>query len=269
MDLKTVRDRLVADFFMASRLDAYEDLLRHALEHHYAIVPIERYWDSVTAGTGVPGQRYLLLRHDIDTDPGTAGMMWQIEHELQVRGSYFFRLSTLDIGLMQAIAARGGEASYHYEELATVAKARRPRTAAAAEALLPEARELFAANLERLRAMTGLPMSVVASHGDFLNRRLGVKNTTVLADMSFRNEMMISLETYDVPFLDTVTSYHRDLLYPDQWMHGDPYAAIDRGERVVYLLIHPRSWRVDRMGNLRDDVARIREDLAYRVPTRA
>jgi hypothetical protein len=269
MDLKTVRDRVIADFLMPSRLDAYEALLRHALDHGYAIVPIERYWDAIDRGAADPGQRYLLLRHDIDTDPGTAGIMWQIEHDLGVRGSFFFRLSTLDVGLMQAIAARGGEASYHYEELATVAKARHPRTAEAAEALLPEARDLFAANLARLRAVTGLSMSVVASHGDFLNRRLGVKNTTILADPTFRDEVGITLETYDEAFLDTVTSYHRDLLYPDQWMHGDPYAAIDRGERVVYLLIHPRSWRVDRMGNLRDDVARVREDLAYRIPRRA
>lgn len=269
MDVKTVRDRVIADFLMPSRLDAYEGLLRHALDHGYAIVPIEHYWDAIDHGAVGAGQRYLLLRHDIDTDPGTAGMMWQIEHDLGVRGSFYFRLSTLDIGLMQAIASQGGEASYHYEELATVAKARHPRTTAAAEALLPEARELFASNLARLRAMTGLAMSVVASHGDFLNRRLDVKNTTILADPAFRASVGITLETYDEAFLETVTSYHRDLLYPGQWMHGDPVAAIERGEPVVYLLIHPRSWRADRMGNLRDDIARIREDLVYRIPRRA
>ncbi len=267
MDLRTVRDRVVADFFMASRLEAYEALLRHAIDHGYAIVPIGRYWE-LARGDGVPGQRYLLLRHDIDTDPGTARSMWEIEARLGVRGSFFFRLSTLDVGLMQAIDARGGEASYHYEELATVAKDRRPRTTAAARALIPEARERFAVNIARLRRVTGLPMSVVASHGDFLNRRLEVKNTEILADPAFRGSMGVRLETYDESFLQTVTSYHRDLLYPDQWMHGDPYSAIDRGERVVYLLIHPRSWQADRMGNLRDDVARIREDVAYRMSKR-
>lgn len=264
MGLRTVRDRVVADFFMPSRLAAYEDLLRRAIEHDYTVVPIEQYWE-IAQGDLEPERRYLLLRHDIDTDPGTARSMWEIEDRLGVRGSFFFRLSTLDVGLMQAIDAHGGEASYHYEELATVAKDRHPRTTEAAQALIPEARELFAVNLTRLREVTGLPMSVVASHGDFLNRRLEVKNTEILADPVFRARMGVRLETYDEAFLDTVTSYHRDLLYPGQWMHGDPYAAIDRGERVVYLLIHPRSWRVDRMGNLRDDVARVREDLAYRI----
>jgi hypothetical protein len=269
MRLATIRDRVYGDFLMPSRLDIYLALVERALTAGYEIVSIESYWALTLDGGIDPTRRYLLLRHDVDTDPATVGLMWQSERRIGAQGSFFFRLSTLDIGLMQAIAADGGDASYHYEELATVARARRPRTAEAALALIPEAQDLFAQNLDRLRSITGLPMRVVASHGDFLNRRMGIKNATILDDPDVRAANGIVLETYDPAFLDSVSSYHRDLIYPGSWMHGDPYAAIDRGEPIIYMLIHPRPWRVDRAGNLRDDIGRLREDVAYRLPARS
>ena len=269
MKFGTIRDRIYGDFLMPSRLPVYEALLTQALDADYTILPVERYWGLATTGGLLPDQRYLVLRHDVDTDPATAGVMWRLERDLGVSSSYYFRQSTLDIGLMQAMGAAGTEASYHYEELATVARARRPRSTEAAEALIPEARDLFARNLTHLRAVTGLGMRVVASHGDFLNRRLDLKNAVILEDPVVRRDLGIDLETYDDAFLDTITSYHRDLIYPGTWMHGDPFEAIARREPIMYMLIHPRPWRVDRVGNLRDDIERLREELAYRLPARS
>ena len=230
MKLRTIRDRIYGDFLMPSRLPVYEALLSEALGAGYTILPVERYWRLATSGGVLPGERYLVLRHDVDTDAATAGLMWRLERDLGVSGSYYFRLSTLDIGLMQAMGAAGTEASYHYEELATVARSRRPRSTAAAEALVPEAQELFARNLAHLRSVTGLGMRVVASHGDFLNRRLDLNNAVILDDPLVRHDLGIDLETYDATFLNTVTSYHRDLIYPGTWMHGDPFEARHRLE---------------------------------------
>jgi len=267
--IATIRDRVYSDFLMPSRLGDYRHLLETALAAGYQIASIERYWRLVNDGALNPERRYLVLRHDIDTDPQTAALMWQIERDLHVEGSYFFRLGTLDRGLMQQIADAGSRVSYHYEELATVAKRVRPSDADAARKLIPEAQELFARNIERLRSMTGLPMDVVASHGDFVNRKLGIKNTAILADPGFRSSLGIALETYDQVFLDTVSSYHRDMPYPHFWMEGDPRAAIARGEPIIYILIHPKPWRVHRSANARDDVTRLLEGLAYRLPARS
>ena len=88
-----------------------------------------------------------------------------------------------------------------------MAKHRRLRSASEALAALPEARELFAANLVRLRERTGLPMRIVAAHGDFVNRRLGV-SIRGSSRPTFRHELGIDLETYDEAFLRHVTSPH-------------------------------------------------------------
>ena len=109
-------------------------------------------------------------------------------------------------------------------------------------------------------------MTIVASHGDFLNRRLELNNWAILRDPVFRAEMGIQLEPYDPDFLATITSYHRDAPPPTVWYHGDPVAAIDRGEPVMYTLVHPRPWRVNRRANLSDDLIRLRDELAFRLP---
>src|SRR6185369_13900595 len=146
---------------------------------------------------GTAAGRVLILRHDIDTDPRTAGAMWALERERGIVSSYFFRLSTVDVHLMRTIAAAGGDAGYHFEELATIAKAARLRTAEEVRARLPEARDRFAVNLDRLRRQTGLPLRIAASHGDFVNRAVGVNNTEILDDPAFRESVGIELEAYD------------------------------------------------------------------------
>ena len=259
-------NRVYADFLMPSRLDSYRRLLDSALRAGYMITSIERFWRLIVEGAVDPAMKYLILRHDIDTGPQTAAEMWKIERAFEIESSYFFRLSTLDIGLMRAISDAGGHASYHYEELATVAKRRHPRNPEEVVRLIPEAQDDFRRNLEKLRAMSGLPMRVVASHGDFVNRRLGIANWVILDDPHFRHHVGVELETYDETFMHVVSSRHADAQRPTYWIPDDPGGAIQRGESVVYLLIHPREWRAERSTNARADMMRLWQGLLYVLP---
>lgn len=261
--LSDVWDRIYSDFLHTSRLDTYERLLESALAADYQICSVGGLWRRMVVGGLEPARRYLLVRHDVDTDPGTAAAMWQINRRLGVETSFFFRLSTLDPGLMAEIGAAGSEASYHYEELATVAKRRRLRSRADAMNHLPEARERFAENLGRLRLLTGLPMTVVASHGDFVNRRLGLPNWVILTDPDLRHALGIDLETYDEALLSNLPSRHADGPHPRHWDPTDPATAIQAGERVISVLVHPRHWRVNRVVNARDDAGRVFEGVRF------
>ncbi len=227
---------------------------------------IERFWRSALTAPGTTYGRRFVLRHDVDTDPRTAEAMWRIERDLGITGSWFFRLTTRDDPLMASIASAGGEVGYHYEELATIAKERHLRTREAALAALPEARDRFRANLTKMRSATGLPLQVAASHGDFVNRRLGVTNSLLLEDQSFRDEVGISLEGYDEDLLARMPFRSTDTAPPKRWREDDPLDAIKRGEPVVYVLVHPRHWRVARVENARDDVRRIWEGATYVLP---
>ena len=266
--LPRLRDRVYGDFLMASRLDQYGRLLESALRADYRIISAGGLWRLIENRELDPMRRYLVLRHDVDTDPGTAAAMWEIDRRLSVESSYFFRLSTIAPALMGSIAAGGGEASYHYEELSSLAKRRGLHSRSGVIAHLPEARDRFAENIWRLRAMTGLPMRVVAAHGDFVNRRLGIQNWAILADRGFRRRLDVDLETYDEAFLRRLPSRHADGPYPRYWAYTDPAEAIRAGEPIVSVLVHPRHWRVDRPGNARDDVGRMVEGLRFEVSAR-
>ena len=266
MSMRRVRNRVYGDFVMPSRLAEYGQLLERALGSGYQICSVGGLWRQVLAGGLVPSQRYMVLRHDVDTDPETAEAMWDIDRGLGVETSYFFRLSTLAPALMADIAAGGGEASYHYEEFSFVAKRRRLRSRPEALAALPEARYAFAANIERLRARTGLPMRVVAAHGDFVNRRLGVPNSIVLADAAFRTQVGVDLEAYDEPYLRHLTKRHSDAPPPQLWEGKDPALMIEARVPVIAVLIHPRYWRANRVANTRDDVRRLLEGVRYSLP---
>ena len=264
--IRRFRNRVYSDFVMRSRLAEYGRLLEQALEAGYRISSVGTVWRQIVAGELDPTLRYLVLRHDVDTDPGTAAAMWYIDRALGAESSFFFRLSTIAPTLMAEVAAGGGEASYHYEELSSVAKRRRLRDRSDALQALPEARDRFAENLHGLRKRTGLPMRVVASHGDFVNRRLGIANWLVLADPEFRRQVEIDLETYDRAFLRHLPLRYIDAPHPDYWIPTDPAAAIQAGEPILQVLVHPRHWRSAVVANARDDGQRVIEGLRYRFP---
>ena len=259
-------NRIYSDYLMPSRLGAYECLLEAALGAGYRIVSVERFWSLVVADELNTSGRYLILRHDMDTDSRAAVGMWQIEQALGAEGSYFFRRSTVHLPFMRAIADSGSHASYHYEELASLARARHARTAADALDLVPEAQDAFRRNLEGLRAATGLPMRVVASHGDFVNRKLGIANTVLLADAHFRARVGVDLETYDDALVSCFSSRHSDTLHPRHWIPDSPLAAITKGLPVIHVLVHPRHWQVRRIASARDDAARLWAGIDYALP---
>ena len=263
MNLTSLRHRIYADFLMPSRLGAYRGLLELALGAGYRVVSIETFWQLIGGGAVDRGGRYLILRHDIDTDPATARAMSDIERGLGIESSYYFRLSTMDLELMRAIAEAGAQASYHYEEVATIAKQRHLRHTADVLDHLPEARALFQENLARLRASTGLSMRVVASHGDFVNRAVGVANRAILDDPEFRRTVGVELEVYDEAFVGQLTSRYSDTHHPRYWASGDPQAGIARGEAVIQVLVHPRHWHSRRLVNAADDIRRVGEGMAY------
>ena len=148
--------------------------------------------------------------------------MWGIDRDLGVRSSYYFRLSTLAPALMADIARAAAKASYHYEELATVAKRRASGRGRTSNGICQRRRPSSRRNLASIRSTTGLPMPVVSSHGDFVNRRLGVANWALLADTAFREAVGVEAEAYDDALLGRLTSQYSDMPYPRYWIPLDP-----------------------------------------------
>jgi hypothetical protein len=260
---RTIAWRLYGDYVQRERLDELEALLRTALERGYGTMTLSRFAERVASAPPHAGERILLLRHDIDTDLPRARRMWEMERALGVVGSYFFRRRTWDLGFMRELVAGGCEVGYHYEELATVVKEQGAAGAAQARGLIHVAQARLRATLAELRASSGLTLDVLAAHGDFANRACGVSNVELLADPAFREEIGVRLEAYDVE--THVSARSSDGVPPTGWWPEDPSVAIRRGDRVVAVLLHPRSWGGAPTANAHEDLVRLREGCAYRL----
>jgi hypothetical protein len=259
----TLAHRLRRDYLRPARLEEFRRLLRCSLQLGYETMTLAAFADLAAAGEVPARGPILLIRHDIDSDVSRARRMWEIERELGVLGSYFFRRSTWDVSLLRELASTGFEVGYHYEELATLVKERGAATADAARALIVPARERLRTSLAELRAETGLALDVLASHGDFANSAVGVSNVELLADWAFREEIGVRVEAYDVE--DHVDARSTDAADRGVWWPHDPVEALRRGEHVVQVLVHPRAWGAAPVENVRQDLHRLREGIAYRL----
>jgi hypothetical protein len=255
--------RVYGDYLQPERLDDLRSLLAAARDAGYRTMTLSAFADRVRDGTPEGQERNLLLRHDVDSDVPRARRMREIEASLGMVGSYFFRRSTWDVAFMRQLAAAGCEVGYHYEELATLIKERGAATATETRALLDAARARLRTTIPELRAGSGLTLDVLAAHGDFANRAVGVSNVEMLDDRELRSEIGVRLEAYDIE--THVSTRSADGGYPNGWRPRDPLDAIRRGEPVVAVLLHPRSWGRAPLVNARADLRRAGEGCAYLI----
>ncbi len=248
---------------MPHRLADYRALLAGAVDNGYRVISVEDWAARTRLSTSPGSEKLLVLRHDVDTDPTQMLLTAEIEQEFKAGASYFFRLPTMNARVVHAVAERGFHVSYHFEELATFAKQHRVSSRAQIEARMPEIQALFASNITSLRDRFGLPMRLVCSHGDWINRRLGIMNHAVLESRAFRAQIGVDFETYDAELVAPMHSYISDYPAPFWWKPSAPASALQRGDSPLGVLTHPRQWRAS-MRNATDIVQRMIEGVHYR-----
>jgi hypothetical protein len=259
--MNTLLSRLYCDYLMPSQLDGFENLVRTAQQAGYLQTSVCHYHDLLRQGLAMP-DKVLVHRHDIDTDLRTTRKLFQIEKKYGIKSSFYFRLSTLDFKLMKEIAEYGSEASYHFEEVATFAKANGLKSAAALRARLPEIRSNFINNFFHVEERLGRKLRTVASHGDFVNRRLKISNTEILEDQQLRQHCGIECETYDSSLMNSVDIYITDRPPPEFYFPSPPMVALKRYARI-YLLTHPRRLDANWTANTKENLFRAYEGLIW------
>ena len=207
--MKAILSRIYSDYGMPSRLAAYEKLICAGRDAGFVQTSVRNFFDSMRMDQPEMS-KFIVHRHDIDTDLRTTRKLFEIEKIHGIKSTYYFRLSTLDFKLMQEIEEYGSEASYHYEEIASFAKKFKIKDPALIRSRLPEIRDMFRKNFFWLERQLGKKIRTVASHGDFANRLLKLNNNEILADQSLRTECGIECEAYDPEFLANVDIYIAD-----------------------------------------------------------
>jgi hypothetical protein len=93
-------------------LHKYEQFLKSAIDAGYQLISYQDYLDN-------DFEKVLILRHDVDKKPQNSLQTALLQHQLGVKGTYYFRAvpQSFDVKIIQQIAELGHEIGYHYEDL--------------------------------------------------------------------------------------------------------------------------------------------------------
>lgn len=260
--LKSIYNRVYSDFFLPSRIKEYEKIITTAKENGYTHISINDYFDKLISNE-IGDTKYFIHRHDIDTDLRTTRKIFEVEKKQNIKSTYYFRRSTLDIELMKKINQFGSEASYHFEEVATYCKDNKLKTKKEALNKIEEITSLFKANFTTIESKVGYKLTTVASHGDFVNRKLSLINNVITDNKELRKELGIKCETYDPLIKNSFNSYISDTLYPSFYRPENIFNIIGK-HQVICLLSHPRHWESNAWINLKDNFTRVYEGLIFK-----
>lgn len=94
-------------------LRIYRKLLTTLQHKGYEFITFEQYCTSCCSS------KFIVLRHDVDLKAKNSLATAQIEHELGIKASYYFRVvpESNQPNIIRAIAALGHEIGYHYEDM--------------------------------------------------------------------------------------------------------------------------------------------------------
>jgi hypothetical protein len=227
--------RRLSRTFSRARWPEYGWLLKAALGAGYRVVPLEDYLDGLVAPGPDP---VLILRHDVDQHAGSALTMSDIEVELGVRSTWYFRWRTARPAVIEELRRRGGQVGLHYETLSR--EALRDPEAVGPGAGLEAPRRRLREEIATFAALHG-PIRSVAAHGD--TRIPSVHNGDLLRDEEW-SDYGIDYDANDAMRRHALAAWLTDRSSAEGgWSEDlDPFALLDRRQSPILCLTHPNNW---------------------------
>ncbi len=173
-------------------LRKYKNLLAALQWHKYSFQPLLDYQIHDKYNSTV------ILRHDVDRLPGNALKMSELEAELGIKGSYYFRIvpESYNTEIMKKIAKLGHEIGYHYEDVDLASKKLKIKNQKGeTEELIDAAWESFKSNLEKMRKI--YPIKTICMHGSPLSK---FDNRLIWKKYDYRSLGIIAASYFDMDF---------------------------------------------------------------------
>lgn len=242
---------VIALYLRNNRLDKYRTLLISYLEAEYRIMSLRDYIRLTPENQ--ERNPTLILRHDIDQVSTGTMRMHAIEKELGVTASFYFRWSTADSQIINAITQHGSEASLHYETIATKIKQinLQDRLEITPE-FLDECRRQLKLEVDRFRRIYGVEVVTICSHGGSENVAFTITNNMLVHTPELDYPYLaIKMEAYDPELLSKfVYVSDAEPARGGGYRYGIHPMRLISQSRNVYLLTHPHNWHFSMLRRL-------------------
>lgn len=164
-------------------LNIYKELLTTFISAGYSFIAFEDVFKSPLP------EKYIVLRHDVDDLPQQSLLKAQIEKELGIRSTYYFRIVKESNApeIIRQIAALGHEIGYHYEDLSL------------ANGDFKKAIHLFENNLNYFR--TFYPVCTICMHGSPASVW---DNKMLWRDYNYKDYTILGEPYFDIDFSSTL-----------------------------------------------------------------
>lgn len=196
-----------------------------------------------------PGERTVILRHDVDRLPENSLETAKMEQTLGIVGSYYFRIvkGSYDPGVIVGIGKLGHEIGYHYEDL-TLTSGNNER-----------AIKSFINNLEKLRQF--FPVKTICMHG---SPSSGLDNRDIWKTYNYKNYGITGEPYFDLDFekvlylTDTGRRWDGEKWSVRDKVRQDKFKLLKEGIKtsddliiaarnnllpdVIMITIHPQRW---------------------------
>ena len=229
------------------RLSVYKVLLENLKSKGYEIMTFREFLSLTEIDDN---RKIVILRHDVDKKPRNSQKAAEIEYELGVKATYFFRMRkcSYDENIIRHIASLGHEIGYHYEDL-VIAKGDDTAAIKHFEMSLEKMRNL--ADVSAI-CMHGSPMSEI--DGRDLWKTYDYKNYGIIGDTYFDVDYSKMFYITDTGRMWNGHKVSRRDCVPQQaeWIDkgyvyhstADILRAIDNGtfQNRVMITTHPQRW---------------------------
>lgn len=159
-------------------IEIYKGLLRALQNEEYSFQTVAEFLNS-------PKGNALMLRHDVDARNEHSLRFAQIQQELGIKGTYYFRMvpQSYDEPMIKSIAEMGHEIGYHYEDMDF------------ADGNPEKAINLFEQHLAKLRHIVNV--QTICMHGSPLSR---YDNRNLWKFYDYRDYGIIGEPYFDIDF---------------------------------------------------------------------
>jgi len=265
--MKTINkiiSRFKRDFIYRNHFDHYRDNLVYLKDSGYQFETISSAHKKINHSRI---DKLVCIRHDVDIEDFEGNeIFYEIEKSLNIKSSFYFRLSTIQIhkNLINKLLRDGFEVGYHFEEPSTFMKENKIKDLNTLMKNSTTIQKKININIKIFESRINKKILSICAHGDWINRKYQFTNS-IFVDKNILLKNSLLLEAYDKHFIKKFDCYITDTGNSKYiWKNNfSPINASQKKMNKLYILSHERTFHLNYFASWKSNLVAAYEKIIY------